>query len=74
MAARIIDIDGNGLSVGDLVQIGYFKAQVRITDESWAAVKEGRKVIDDILEFIFIYYLHIIQTKHTFIRNTNKII
>jgi histidine ammonia-lyase len=47
--ASTIDIDGNGLSVEDLIQIGYYKAQVRITDEAWAAVKEGRKVIDDIV-------------------------
>lgn len=41
-----IEIDGNGLSVADLVQIGYNKAQISITEEAWAAVREGRKVID----------------------------
>ena len=44
-----IDIDGNGLSIAELVQIGYYKAQVVVTDEAWTAVKEGRKVVDDIL-------------------------
>jgi hypothetical protein len=43
-----IEIDGNGLSVADLVQIGYFRVPVVVSDEAWAAVKEGRKVIDDI--------------------------
>lgn len=45
-----IEIDGTGLSVADLVKIGYHNANVKVADEAWTGVKEGRTVIDDILE------------------------
>jgi histidine ammonia-lyase len=48
--AAIIEIDGNGLSVADLVKIGYSKVQVKVSDDAWEAVAQGRKVIDDILQ------------------------
>jgi histidine ammonia-lyase len=48
MMATTIEIDGNDLTVVELVQIGFNKAQVVISAAAWDAVKEGRKVIDDI--------------------------
>lgn len=49
MTSTIIEIDGSGLSVADLVKIGYHNASVSISDEAWTGVREGRGVIDDIL-------------------------
>eukprot|EP00026_Physarum_polycephalum_P006012 Phypoly_transcript_06052.p1 GENE.Phypoly_transcript_06052~~Phypoly_transcript_06052.p1 ORF type:complete len:466 (+),score=36.20 Phypoly_transcript_06052:69-1400(+) len=47
--AGAVEIDGNGLSVADLVRVGYNHAQVKISDDAWEAVVQGRKVIDDIV-------------------------
>lgn len=47
-----IEIDGEGLSVEDLVRIGYEHVKVKIAEHAWGKVTQGRKVIDDILTFI----------------------
>jgi hypothetical protein len=48
---NVIEIDGEGLTVADLVRIGYDKATVSVTPAAWKAVTEGRQVIDDILTY-----------------------
>lgn len=45
----VVEIDGEGLSVMDLVKIGYSHNKVRIASSAWEAVKRGRQVIDGIL-------------------------
>ena len=35
-----IEVDGNGLTIEDLVKIGYLKAPVKVTEEAWGAVMD----------------------------------
>jgi histidine ammonia-lyase len=45
----VIEIDGEGLSVEELMRIGYKHAKIQLSSAAWEAVQEGRQVIDDIL-------------------------
>lgn len=55
----VIEIDGEGLSVEDLVRIGYEHVKVKIAEHAWGKVTQGRKVIDDILPlFSLLMFIH----------------
>ena len=50
MPSQLVYLDGCSLTPELLYSIGYEHKRVALTKEAWQRVKEGRKVIDDVIE------------------------
>ncbi len=46
----MIMLDGNSLDCGTLLRIGEGVYQIALSDESWARIRNSRKLVDDILK------------------------